>query len=78
VKTVGTEREKLRALLPHWIEHNTEHTAEFLKWAETILAAGEQEIAEELALAAKQLGWVNEALAAALEGLGALAPKEVS
>jgi hypothetical protein len=73
-----TNREELQAQLPDWIGHNTEHAAEFLQWAEKILAAGEREIAEELALAAKQLGWVNEALAAALEGLSALAGEEVS
>lgn len=26
--------EKLRVLLPHWIEHNAEHADEFLTWAE--------------------------------------------
>jgi glutaminase len=78
MKTMMADRDKLRALLPHWIEHNTEHAAEFLRWAEKMLAAGEQEIAEELALAAKQVAWVNEALADALETLGALAHEEVS
>jgi glutaminase len=73
-----TDREKLQALLPHWVEHNAEHAAEFLRWAEKMLAAGENEIAEELALAAKQVEWVNEALAAALESLGTLAHEEVS
>jgi hypothetical protein len=75
---MATDREKLRVLLPHWIEHNTEHAAEFSQWAEKILAAGEQEIAEELALAAKEMGWVNEALTAALEGIGDLTYEEVS
>ena len=28
-----TGRDKLRALLPHWIEHNAEHAAEFRLWA---------------------------------------------
>ena len=27
------EREKLRVLLPHWIEHNAEHAGEFRQWA---------------------------------------------
>ena len=27
------EVEKLRVLLPHWIEHNGEHAAEFRGWA---------------------------------------------
>ena len=62
--------DKIRTLLPHWIEHNAEHAAEFSQWAERIQAAGQEEVAEEIALAAKELGWVNEALTAALERLG--------
>ena len=62
--------EKARELLPHWIEHNAEHAAEFRRWAERVQAAGQEDAAEEIALAAKQLGWVNEALASALEALG--------
>ena len=62
--------DKIRALLPHWIEHNAEHAAEFSQWAERIRAAGQEDVAEEIDLAAKELGWVNEALTAALERLG--------
>jgi hypothetical protein len=29
-----SELDKLRVLLPHWIEHNAEHAAEFRQWAE--------------------------------------------
>ncbi len=68
-----TEQDKLRVLLPHWIEHNAEHAAEFQHWAERVRAAGQEEVAEEIALAAKQLGWVNEALREALDKLGGLA-----
>jgi hypothetical protein len=57
-----TDEDKLRALLPHWIEHNSEHAAEFRLWAEKAQAAGREDVAEEIVLAAKQLGWVNEAL----------------
>jgi hypothetical protein len=64
-----TDQDKLRALLPHWIEHNAEHAAEFRNWAEKARAAGQEEIAEEIDTAAKELGWVNEALRAALEKL---------
>ena len=28
-----TGRDKLRALLPHWIEHNAGHAADFHLWA---------------------------------------------
>ena len=61
---------KVRALLPHWIEHNSEHAAEFLKWADNVRAASYKEVAENIALAAKQLDQVNETLAVALGALG--------
>jgi hypothetical protein len=64
-----TDQDKLRALLPHWIEHNDEHAAEFRTWAERARAAGQDEVAEEIDTAAKELGWVNEALAEALKKL---------
>ena len=31
--------EKLRVLLPHWLEHNKSHGAEFCQWAEIISGA---------------------------------------
>jgi hypothetical protein len=71
--TTMTDQDKLRVLLPHWIEHNAEHAAEFRNWVAKAQAAGQEEAAEEIALAAKQLGWVNEALSAALEKLGGVA-----
>jgi hypothetical protein len=65
-----TDQDKLRVLLPHWIEHNDEHAAEFRAWAERARAAGQEEVADEIDTAAKELGWVNEALTAALNKLG--------
>ncbi|MBC8448426.1 MAG: hypothetical protein H8D78_11815 [Chloroflexi bacterium] len=64
-----TDLAKLQVLLPHWIEHNDEHAAEFQEWAERARTVGQEGVAEEISLAAKQLGWVNEALAAAVEKL---------
>lgn len=64
-----TDEEKLRALLPHWIDHNDEHAAEFRLWAEKARAAGRDDVAEEITLAAKQLAWVNEALSDARKKL---------
>ncbi|MDH7486151.1 MAG: hypothetical protein QHJ81_07715 [Anaerolineae bacterium] len=61
---------KLQVLLPHWMEHNDEHAAEFREWAEKARAAGQEDMAEEINRAARQLKSVNEALAAALEKLG--------
>jgi hypothetical protein len=69
----GTPLDTLRALLPHWIEHNAEQAAGFRNWAEKAREARQGEVAEEIDLAAKELGWVNEALNAALDRLGGLA-----
>ena len=62
--------QKLRILLPHWIEHNAEHAAEFREWAERARVAGQEGAASDIALAAEELKWANEQLAAALERLG--------
>ena len=43
-----TPMEKLRILLPHWIEHNHNHEAEFKKWAEQIRNEGEGAVADLL------------------------------
>ncbi len=59
-----TEREKLRLLLPHWIEHNAEHAAEFRRWA-----AQAGEAAADIEAAAARMEAANEALAAALKRL---------
>jgi len=66
----GTLQDRLQALLPHWMEHNAEHAAEFRNWAEQARAAGQEEVADEIDTAAKELGWVNEALSTALQKLG--------
>jgi hypothetical protein len=75
----GTDEDRLRILLPHWIEHNAEHADEFRRWADKAREAGLNEVADEIATAAKELGWVNEALKTALESLGkGASPKEVN
>lgn len=60
-----TGQDKLRAMLPHWIEHNIEHAAQFRLWAG--LAA---EAEADIEMAAVQMEAANEALTAALEKLG--------
>ena len=42
------ELEKLRVILPHWIEHNIGHGSEFANWADALDSAGETELAELL------------------------------
>jgi len=60
-----TEQDKLRILLPHWIEHNAGHLAEFREWAEK---AGEAK--QHILDAAAQMENANRALKAALEQMG--------
>ena len=60
-----TDLGKLRVLLPHWIEHNTEHANEFRTWAERGGQAG-----EPILQAAQYLELANQALRKALEQLG--------
>jgi len=59
------EIEKLRVLIPHWIEHNGEHAAEFRQWA---ARAGVAQA--DLMAAADALEAANKSLQAALEKLG--------
>ncbi|MFZ2098305.1 MAG: hypothetical protein WAV05_16870 [Anaerolineales bacterium] len=59
------EDQKLRVLIPHWVEHNQEHAQEFLRFIE---AAGDAAV--DLREAAEHMDLVNQALATALEKLG--------
>jgi hypothetical protein len=60
-----TEQDKLRTLLPHWVKHNAEHTAEFRLWAEL---AGEAKA--DIEAAAVLMEAANEVLVQALDKLG--------
>ena len=61
------EIDKLRVLLPHWIEHNGEHAGEFRDWAERAGAAR-----HALLNAACLLEEANSRLQEGLDGLGGL------
>lgn len=62
--------EKLRILLPHWMEHNAEHADEFRTWAERARVAGEDHLAEHITAAAEKMEAAKRDLATALEHLG--------
>jgi hypothetical protein len=59
------ETDKLRVLLPHWVEHNDEHAGEFRRWAESAGPARERLIA-----AARLVQQANDELRSALQQLG--------
>ena len=63
------EREKLRILLNHWVEHNKDHSQEFKEWAEKAKGFGEAQVHDYILEAAGQMDKANESLLKALEKL---------
>ena len=61
---------KLRVLLPHWIEHNNNHIAEFRKWESEARTESGQEVASLLEKAISDMEKVGESLSKALEKVG--------
>jgi hypothetical protein len=66
--------EKLRVLLPHWIEHNLGHGEECRKWAAIAREEGQQRIADHIEDAVEAMLKVNELLDSALQEAGGPAP----
>ncbi|HEY74485.1 MAG: hypothetical protein B6I35_10335 [Anaerolineaceae bacterium 4572_32.2] len=64
-----TDLDKLRILLPHWIEHNDEHAASFEGWAEKARVLGQAKAAQQIEEVAERMAACNQSLAAALEAL---------
>ena len=62
--------EKLRVLLPHWIDHNNSHISEFKKWEGEARTESEQEVAELLAKAITDMENAGKSLNEALEKAG--------
>ncbi len=62
--------EKLRVLLPHWVEHNEEHARSFREWAERARAAGEEHVAAHIEAAAEKMIAANADLAGAIAHVG--------
>jgi hypothetical protein len=62
--------EKLQILLPHWLEHNKSHGAEFSQWAATVSAAGDSATAALIRQAAEHLQKADEFLSQALASIG--------
>ncbi len=65
--------EKVRVLLPHWIEHNHSHKAEFVKWAAAAREDGLEEVAGLIDQAVAAMDAGNAALGRALEKVGGAA-----
>jgi len=65
------ESDKLRVLIPHWIEHNQEHALEFQRWVNDAGKAS-----GDILEAASAMEQVNAALNKALEKLGGPLPHD--
>lgn len=57
-----TTIDKLRILLPHWIDHNRDHAAEFRQWAASARTEGSESLAALLDKAAAQTAATDELL----------------
>lgn len=62
--------DKLRVILPHWIEHNSGHGKEYDKWGQLLKSSGHEEIAELLEQAAASIKEADAALNKALKKAG--------
>ncbi|MCK9294190.1 MAG: hypothetical protein M0P70_03840 [Desulfobulbaceae bacterium] len=65
-----TELEKLRVLIPHWLEHSHSHQHEFAKWLAVAKNEGQEEAAEAIDQAMGKLAKADKYLHKALEALG--------
>ena len=65
------DKEKLRVLLLHWIEHNDEHKDEFEQWAEKAKGFGAASIHDDIMEAVKHLGEASSHLSKASKTLEA-------
>jgi hypothetical protein len=68
--------EKLQVLLPHWIEHHTEHADELHTWAVRIQRVGQADVAKRLLAAATSLQQAGEHLSDLLKQVEAMAETE--
>jgi hypothetical protein len=62
--------EKLRVLLPHWIEHNNNHIAEFRKWEGEARKESVEEVSQLLDKAISDMEKAGKSLSEALEKVG--------
>ena len=62
--------EKIRVLLPHWIEHSQSHQDEFKKWLELLRDGGHEELASIIEKALSKMKETDTLLRQALEKAG--------
>ena len=65
-----SELEKLRILIPHWIEHSHSHQHDFQKWVEVVKQEGREDTAAAIEKALEKLTEADKYLREALDSLG--------
>ncbi len=65
-----SDSEKIRVMLPHWLEHNKNHITEFSEWQGTAAKEGMAEIADLIGQAVSKMGEIDELLTEALAKAG--------
>lgn len=63
------EREKLRHLLHHWMEHNREHAETYREWAERVSSSGNVELSEILLTLSREAGKLNSLFEKAMKAV---------
>jgi len=63
------EKDKLKILLDHWVEHNDHHCEEFTKWAKRARDLGMLEISADIKHAVEQMKAANRYLLGAVQRL---------
>jgi len=64
-----TERDKLRHLLKHWMEHNEAHVDTYDEWAQKAAAMGENELSDILKQITDESRKLNNLFQKALESI---------
>ncbi len=70
------QKEKLRVLLEHWIDHNKGHEAECSKWIEVSKEEGMGDVAASIEQAVTEMNKVGSLLEKALEQAGGKLEKQ--
>ena len=73
--SVPTDLDKLRILLSHWVEHNRNHSEEFLEWVKRSEGLASDDVVLHLRSAGEEMEKVTDNLRAALRHLGGLPEK---
>jgi hypothetical protein len=61
------DKKKLKLLLEHWIEHNSDHGKEYMDWADKAKGFGEKQVHDSILEAVQSINKANESLLRALK-----------